>query len=416
MSMDGSGDSNSPYNDSLVFQVFTNNNLLDSGERLEDLSAFPLNIPASGDAPPHCLGKVVFTDSMSSRMELLKVFTDHWETLPENAMVHGREEGVIFHEIPLEVFKRYKDEALIWAKLEHPHIVPLYGVLRDGKKICYLMKYIDKVGTPYKTSIEEEKELAGLLCDIVNALMYLHCKDIIHGDIKEENVLINRNKTDAYLIDFGLSRQLLDAEEFIENMDWRGTRLYMAPEIARYGRYGKTMDVWCTGLLLVVYIFGLENLKQLFFSPSFENGFHSWKDTLLSVISGECSPDLFSFIEDCVEVDYQERMSVFQCYNHRFLKSREVVIPVFHSDGYVPISTWESATFEDLLKETDLTDKVFNSVDDGDYFTIASDGQPTKLDDVPLTLEEMRIHVEPDEWLWRADRYGDIESNDSSLC
>ncbi|KAK7055199.1 kinase-like protein [Favolaschia claudopus] len=121
-------------------------------------------------------------------------------------------------------------EALIWKDLKHPHILPLIGIDRDsfpdfmcmvspwmehGTVIDYLKKYghdiVDK-----------------LLYEIAQGLQYLHSRNIIHGDLKGANILIQENWT-ACLADFGLS-EFSDASTSMSSN--RGGSVYwMAPEL-----------------------------------------------------------------------------------------------------------------------------------------------------------------------------------------
>jgi serine/threonine protein kinase len=77
---------------------------------------------------------------------------------------------------------------------------------------------------------------------------YLHFRDICHRDIKPENIMfknINDLKT-LKLVDFGLSAQYF---EVLEEYDYCGTLIYMAPEQIEKRVYSKAIDMWSVGII-----------------------------------------------------------------------------------------------------------------------------------------------------------------------
>ena len=96
---------------------------------------------------------------------------------------------------------------------------------------------------------------------MVKAVAYLHANDIVHRDIKLENVLVSK-EFKIKIIDFGFSRQLPKENHVL--YDFCGTMHYIAPEVMqREGYYGKPADIWALGVLLYRMTVGCFPFKGL---------------------------------------------------------------------------------------------------------------------------------------------------------
>ena len=145
--------------------------------------------------------------------------------------------------------KLMKNEASIWENINHPNIVNLHTIIW-GKEavifICELMQEtlfdvhqrMRKLGTKPRISTNHN-----YLTNICDALIYLHSKNIVHRDIKSENILIRDSK--VALGDFGLARYYqmdMTAET--------GSYRWMAPEVIRHEAYNTKCDVYSFAILL----------------------------------------------------------------------------------------------------------------------------------------------------------------------
>ena len=101
-----------------------------------------------------------------------------------------------------------------------------------------------------------EKDAAIIFQQILMGLNYLHINNIVHRDIKLENVLMQTdNKDDLTLkiTDFGFAK-VFNREEGLT--DILGSPLYMAPEIVQKKSYNSAVDIWAAGVLLHILLVG----------------------------------------------------------------------------------------------------------------------------------------------------------------
>jgi serine/threonine protein kinase len=111
----------------------------------------------------------------------------------------------------------YLAEARAVARLDHPHIVPVYDVGRTADGLCYVVsKYIE--GTDLGERIRRGRlpfaEVAELVAVVAEALHHAHTRDLVHRDVKPGNILIDSTGK-PFLADFGLARRAEDWSELV---------------------------------------------------------------------------------------------------------------------------------------------------------------------------------------------------------
>merc|ERR1740123_1853675 len=88
-----------------------------------------------------------------------------------------------------------------------------------------------------------------MIYQAAGALAYMHSLDVVHRDIKSQNVLLTEGtRPIAKLCDFGLAR--MRSELCTGTMQWAGTACYMAPELFAKRRYSEMVDVFAFGTMI----------------------------------------------------------------------------------------------------------------------------------------------------------------------
>jgi serine/threonine protein kinase len=147
--------------------------------------------------------------------------------------------------------KRFYREARSAAKLEHPHIVPIYEVGEAEGRHFIVMRYLE--GEPLNSLLAEAgdplsiRESLGILEDVASALDYAHSKGIVHRDVKPSNIFVTSNG--AVLGDFGIVRVLDDASRVTATGQALGTPEYMAPEQIKGEDVDARTDIYALGVV-----------------------------------------------------------------------------------------------------------------------------------------------------------------------
>lgn len=163
----------------------------------------------------------------------------------------------VFNSRSIEEHK--ESEGNILKSLNHPNIVKVYqtGVHpKDGYYIamelcdCTLKSFLQRHGIRRFP----EKEARSFFKEICKGVEYLQAKNIIHRDLKFENILISSNNH-MKIADFGLAKLLDDS--FMTDTTCGSTHI-MAPEIFKGKAYGKSADIWSLGIILYGMLTGDE--------------------------------------------------------------------------------------------------------------------------------------------------------------
>ncbi len=153
---------------------------------------------------------------------------------------------------------RFEREAQIVARLEHPHIVPVFDFDDYNGRPYLVMKYVE--GRTLKAELEDAPltidEILRIMPPVADALDYAHRQGVLHRDIKPSNIIIDNNGV-PYVTDFGLARMALLGDSTLSQDILLGTPHYISPEQAMGNRdLDARTDLYSLGVVLFELVVG----------------------------------------------------------------------------------------------------------------------------------------------------------------
>lgn len=134
-----------------------------------------------------------------------------------------------------DVRERFVREAQVAARLNHPHIVPIYAVHEAPQLVCFAMAQV--AGETLGARLRRDGpptwgQVASVLEQVADALAYAHAAGVVHRDIKPDNVLLDRATGRVLVTDFGIARAMEGGGRLTQTGVAMGTPSFMSPEQA----------------------------------------------------------------------------------------------------------------------------------------------------------------------------------------
>lgn len=220
-------------------------------------------------------------------------------------------------DVALKIIRTQEEEQVLATKqeyellknLRHPYIIKVLDFISFPRGIALVMEYFP--GSNLKLAVRHapsrrlpEAAARELFLKLIQAIDYLHRNNIIHRDIKADNILVSAQLDDLRLIDFNVAGLLT------ESLTMTGTVEYMPPEVLRGHSPTAAGDVWGAGLSLYLMLSGKLPMDRKGFSSRYELGnLISVESTLQlsSSVSDHVSSACKAVLRSCLEPDPVDR-------------------------------------------------------------------------------------------------------------
>ena len=218
-----------------------------------------------------------------------------------------------------------KKEAEILKELDHPNIIKIFE-LYDTESDFYIVQELCNGGDLFSKIKDEggQSEITTgiIIFQILSAVNYLHQRNLMHRDLKLENILLENsqysNNIYVKIIDFGTAKFYSNNKE----KEITGTPFYIAPEVLN-GNYSEKCDAWSIGVIIYAILsgklpFGGSNKLEVF--TNIKNANYDLKMYPFNVVSKEIK----DLIQKLLIKNPDERLSVKNALEHDFFKKFKI--------------------------------------------------------------------------------------------
>ncbi|XP_050081447.1 death-associated protein kinase related isoform X2 [Anopheles maculipalpis] len=229
--------------------------------------------------------------------------------------------------------------------LHHSKIAQLYAAYEFDRTFCVMMELVEG-GELFDRVLDEkfiltERACAIFMRQICDAVAYIHGNNIIHLDMKPENILcLTESGNRIKIIDFGLAREY-DPDNKLQVLF--GTPEFVAPEVVNFEAISFATDMWSVGVIAYVLVSGLSPFAGEDDIQTMGNitiGRYDFLDEAFDSVSEEA----IDFINRCLVKEQKERLTAEDALKHKWIKRK----PQYHPTNRRPSLT----NFKPILLES----------------------------------------------------------------
>ena len=211
---------------------------------------------------------------------------------------------------------KIKNEVSVLKEMDHPNVVKLHRVFEDEKNVYMAMELWEN-----NSLIEllkgrrrlTEIEVRCYMTQLIQGIIHIHEKKIVHRDLKLGNLFLNRSMQ-LKIGDFGLSERIQYEGEKLSSVS--GTPNYIAPEILlKKDGHSYEVDIWAMGVIAYTLLVGIPPFQSKTSKATWsriKQALYTFPETLKLDISTK------EFIKDWLQLDPKKRIKLNDMLNHQF--------------------------------------------------------------------------------------------------
>ncbi|XP_063404093.1 serine/threonine-protein kinase Nek8-like [Mytilus trossulus] len=222
---------------------------------------------------------------------------------------------VIIKQIPVEQMTKEErqaalNESKVLSMLSHPNIIKYFENFLEDKALMIVMEYAQggtlmDVLQQRNGILLEEEEILKYFAQMLLSLQHVHSKQILHRDLKTQNILLDKRKEVVKIGDFGISKVLSSKSKAYTVV---GTPCYISPELCEGKPYNQKSDIWALGCVL----YELASLKRAFEAANLPALVMKIMRGTFAPISVNYSDELKSLILSMLHLDPNKRPTINQ--------------------------------------------------------------------------------------------------------
>lgn len=241
--------------------------------------------------------------------------------------------------------KKYlENEVNLMKELNHQNVLRLYDVYTEKNQVYLVIDYCCSDLKKYILT-KENKYDRKYFIEILDGMSYINKKNIIHRDIKPQNILIKNNT--IKICDFGMSKTYHKYELL---STFCGSPLYMAPEIIKNRKYNNLSDIWSLGVVL----YELINKNHPYLCQDKDILWDLIKNDLLDINFNNIDNEIYrSIISNMLSINVDKRMTWEDIYDME-INYEDIDDEIFQIDSDIINNTDQEINVIDNLGLDDL--------------------------------------------------------------
>eukprot|EP00912_Choanoflagellata_sp_UC4_P001136 UC4_evm8s704 len=206
-------------------------------------------------------------------------------------------------------------EATLLRKIRHPNVIRTFEIIETDSLLCFVTELAkcNLLEVLCETGTRSEENTKVLLRQMAMAIDHMHNQNIVHRDLKAENIMLDHNG-DVKIIDFGLACDTT-GKSFLTTQC--GSMAYTAPELLCRKAYDKSVDIWSLGVNIYVILVG-----QLPFPSDNLTELHALMLDGRFYIPDEFSDSLKDLLKHIFQIKPSNRISIEELLDHEWLQTK----------------------------------------------------------------------------------------------